>query len=376
MNVRALLVGLALCAFATPAWAVLTQARVSPARSQVSVVQGGQTFLINWVVSTDPTHTLGAVSAQGSFVNAATGAAIAPPSNTTVGTAAGTGPLNYPESVTLTAALVESWRAQGIRLVGYRRTFAAPGGPAVSAQWLLQIRGAGLDGARETTSGELVIQRLDLGFAGGERVAVTERGQPLTANVAIAYAGSGTLRGRWEVADPGSQAPEFYRVLALVREPLAGGVPVTLQSPPLPTQTTGRHALRFCVEIDAAEPCANSSTAVQTFYEVLPAADVTPLRGLSPRDQPLRAGGSFRWLGVAGATTYQLQVFLPPQPPADEPRFVTGILLPGTDVQAVPSALVQSRLQSGQAYLWRLTAHDAAGRLIASSELLPFVYRP
>ena len=384
MRTRSIFLALVLWLVASPGWAVLTEARVTPARNQISVAQGGQSFLINWVIETTPIHADGAVSAAGIFVNAATGQTIAPPNPTPVGVPTGTGPLSFPETVTISAAQLGTWRAQGIRLVGYRRTFVATASPAVSAQWLLQIRGSGLEGARETTDGEIAVQRMDLEFDAGQRIAIVERGESLDAQVSIAVSGSGTLRGRWELADPGSSSGEFFRVLELVRVPLSGGRAATVPSPALPTHTTGRHVLRFCVEEDAAAPCANSSTVVQTFYEVVPGGTHAAMRATTPNNQTIGAGGVFRWPAVDGAVTYQLQIFRPAvHPPGDapgdsqdDPAFVTGALLPGGVSETTLSPLLRGRLEKGQAYLWRVTAHDADGQLIGRSELARFVYRP
>ena len=384
MNTRAVLLALLLCLVGSPSWAVLTEARVTPGRSQISVAQGGQAFVINWVIETTPIHADGAVSAAGNFVNAATGQPIAPPNAVPVGVPTGAGPLTFPESVVITAAQLDTWRAQGIRLVGYRRAFVAPGSPTVSAQWLLQIRGSGLEGAREATDGEIAVQRMDLVFDEGERIAIVERGLPLKAHVSIANSGSGTLRARWEIADPGSSPDGFFRVLALVRVPLVAGPATTVPSPALPTQTTGRHVLRFCVEEVAAEPCANSSTVVQTFYEVVPDGPHALMRGGMPDDQTIGAGGVFRWPAVDGAVTYQLQIFRPAVRPASEgpgdarrdPTFVTGALLPGGVAETRLTPLLRSRLEAGRAYLWRVTAHDADGQLIGRTDLLRFVFRP
>ncbi len=377
---RSVLFALVLGCASHPSWAVLTDARVAPARNVISVAQAGQPFIISWVIDTTPVHPDGAVSAAGAFVNAATGQPIAPANPVPVGVPTGTGPLAFPETVTISAAQLGAWRAQGIRLVGYRRTFVAPGSPAVSAQWLLQIRGSGLEGAREAIDGEIAIQRMDLVFGEGERIAIVERGKPLTARVAIAHSGSGTLRGRWELADPGSSADGFFRVIDLVRQPLVGGRAAEVSSPALPTLTTGRHVLRFCVEAEASEPCANSSTVVQTFYEVVTGSSVAGVRGITPRNQTIGTGGVFRWPAVDGAVTYQLQIFRPDVnagggPPGD-PTFVTGALLPGSAPEAALSPLLHARLDAGQAYLWRVTAHDADGQLIGRSELARFVFRP
>jgi len=361
---------------AAPAAAVITQVRATPPRTVVSATQGGLSFTVTWLVSTDVTHTLGAVSPAGEFYNATTGAIIAPPIAVSVGTPAGTGPLSFPESIVLSSAQIAAWRSQGIRLVGYRRAFAAPGGPAMAAQWLLELRGAGLD-SRSIPGGALAVQRLDLAFANDQRLAVIERGEALTARLSVAFSGSGTLRGRWEVAEPGSDSDAFFRVLAQVREPLGGGQLAALVSPELPTASTGRYRLRFCVEEEATltTACADSAVAVEARYHVLP-GEAAAIRGGSPRNQPLGKGDLFRWPAVNGTTTYQLQIFLPPSGPDAQPRFVTGILVPGESPEAPLSALVQSKLEAGAAYLWRVTAHDADGHLIARGELLRFVFRP
>jgi hypothetical protein len=193
-----------------PALAALTQVRSTPARTLVLAGQD-QTLMVSWVISTDATHSTGAVSAVGEFVNAATGASLADVNRVTIGANTGTGPLIYLENFTISAAQIATWRNAGVRLVGYRRAFQSAGGPLVTGQFVIELRAAGLDGAREVPGGALGIQRMDLDFNDGARVAIVERGSPLTARVSIAYSGSGTLRGRWEIADPASQGQPLFR---------------------------------------------------------------------------------------------------------------------------------------------------------------------
>jgi len=207
---------------------------------------------------------------------------------------------------------------------------------------------------------------------------VIGRGSELEARVSVAYSGSGTLRGRWEVAEPGAESDAFFRVLAQVRESLGGGQQSTLKSPALPTAATGRYRLRFCVEETATltAACADSAVAVEARYQVLPGEETAAIRGGTPNNQSIGKGDLFRWPAVTGTTTYQLQIFLPASGPEQEPRFVTGILMPGTTAEAPLSLLAQSKLEPGAAYLWRVTAHDADGNLIARGDLLRFVFRP
>lgn len=360
-----------------PVLAQVTQVRSAPARTVVVTGQD-QTLNVTWVISTAATHTTGAQSAFGEFVNASTGATLDDGNRVTIGAPAGTGPLMFLETVTISATQVAAWRSQGVRLVGYRRAFSSAGGPTVTGQWLIDLRAAGLEGAREAPGGELLVQRVDLDFSTGARIAVVERGASLAARVAISYSGTGTLRARWEIADPASQGSPMFRLLALVREPLGGGQIANLKYSALPTQMSGRYLLRFCIEADnvPSAQCADTATTVQAIYQVLPGESAAIIRGVSPANQDLSASEPFRWPAFGGTTTYQLQIFRPVTVPDGEPEFVTGLLLPGTVSSAPLSELTRRKLDPGQRYLWRVTAHDIDGRLIARSELEPFVFRP
>lgn len=360
-----------------PALAQITQVRSAPART-VIVTGQDQTLNLTWVINTAATHTTGALSAFGDFVNASTGASLDAGNRVTIGAPAGTGPLTYLETVTISAAQVAAWRSQGVRLVGYRRAFQSAGGPIVTGQWLIDLRAAGLEGARDAPGGELRVLRVDLDFSTGARIAVVERGAGLAARVAIAYSGTGTLRARWEIADPASQGAPMFRLLSLVREPLGGGQVENLTLPALPTQMSGRYLLRFCISQDDAPAlqCSDTATAVQAIYQVLPGDSAPIIRGVTPDGQDLGASEPFQWPAFDGTTTYQLQIFTPASIPDSNPEFVTGLLLPGSVSSAPLSELTRRKLVPGQRYLWRVTAHDIDGRLIARSELSPFVFRP
>lgn len=358
------------------AHAALSQARATPARLLV-IATADQTLQITWAITTTPPHFDGALSAGGQFVNATTGVPLAAIPGT-IGVAAGAGPFAFPETVTVSAAQLATWRAQGIRLVGYRRTFLAPASPPVSAQFLIDLRNGSLEDARQPVAGALTLLRLDLQFSDGRRLAVVDSNAVLRARVSIAYSGSGTLRGRWEIAEPGSSGTSFYRVLALVREPLGGGQVRTIESEALPTQASGRYALRFCIEQapPVIDPCGGDATAVRGSYQVLPGDAAQPIRGVSPAGGTVRAATSFNWPAVAGTATWQLQIFETLPGLDSEPRFITGMLVPGGTTSLPLSVLTRQKLSAGHAYLWRVTAHDADGRLLASSEFAPFVYRP
>jgi hypothetical protein len=178
------------------------------------------------------------------------------------------------------------------------------------------------------------------------------------------------------VAEPGGGANPFFRTGSLVRATLAPTQRATLESPRLPTQSSGRYALRFCLDAGGANPdedCADSSAGVQTIYEVsAPAAAAITM--LAPAGGSAGPASIFRWTAVPGASLYQLQIMIARD--GLEPQFVTGLLLPGLAAEAALSQLVISKLVPGNRYRWRVTAHDANGGLLARSDSEEFVYRP
>jgi hypothetical protein len=329
-----------------------------------------------WQVTHDAAETVGAVSPGGTFVNAATGAPLGLDVPTTLGARAGGGVQLYAETLNVSGATLTTWHAQGVRRVGYRRTFASPAtGSAQTGQLLISLTGSTLEDQREPVPGELRVLRMELTFTSGRRVEMVPRNGALAARLALSFAGSGTLRGRWQVADPGGGNTALFRTIALVRKTLAPAQRATLESPALPTNLAGRYALRFCLDVNpgAQEECADSSAGVQTIYEVTE-QDGAIIGALRPAGGAAGPATTFQWDAVPGASLYQLQVLQPAA--GDSLEFVTGLLVPGGTPSAALSQLMMSKLEPGTRYRWRVTAHDAEGRLLARSDTVDFVYRP
>ena len=240
---------------------------------------------------------------------------------------------------------------------------------------LIRLPGTGLEGSREATSGELSVLRMDMTFDSGRRIEIVERGTRLGAQVQVSYTGSGILRARWEIAEPSGAAEPQFRVLAQVRESMSGERTRTLASPALPTQISGRYLLRFCAEAASALVigCESADTALQTLYQVTPGEALRVLRVIQPDNQVVDATTVFRWPAVDGATNYQLQIFRAVEP---EPEFVAGMLLDSSVTQTALSEVTHAKLSPGERYLWRITAHDSDGRLIARSDAAPIIYLP
>lgn len=361
-----------LAAVSLPAHAVLQSASATPGRTSAGVAQDA-VLAITWRLTTDAAHIDGAQSAGGEFYDAAAGVRL-DVNTATLGALTGGGVLVYPETLTIPAAQLAQWYARGVRLLGYRRTFTSRAPPAQSAQVLIRLAGSGLEAARQPSTGELALQQLDLEFESGRRIEIVDRGARLVARLTMLYAGSGTLRGRWEVADSAGSGDPLFRVLQIVRAPLGGSQQHTLDSPPLPTDISGRYLLRFCVEpaARAGTDCASSVTTVQTLYAVTPDETVPLLRGLAPDNLAADASTVFEWGAVAGVTTYQFQVFRAADP---EPLFVGGMLLDESVTRTTLSAATRARLEPGRRYLWRVTAHGADGRLLARSAPATFLYQ-
>ncbi len=382
----------------------VVDARTLPQRAAL-VAGVDAAIALTWQVTVDQAGDPGAESATGFLVNATTGAPIAPPVPTLLFSRDGRGVVLFPEVLTIDGEQIAAWLQQGIRRVGYRRTFTSPGSTPRSAQLLLTISGSTLEGMRDGTAAQLQIARMELAFASGNRIEIADPGSSLTARLTLGYGGSGTLRGRWQIAEPGGGNRPFFRTLALVREPLAPVQRAVIESPQLPTQARGRYVLRFCLETQEAgtEECVDSSSTVQTLYEIAAYERVAEIDGVQPNGLAAGPATPFRWSEVQGATTYQLQIFLPgtPAPGAlldgDSPanaspasasdpasasgpasvsdlHFVTGLLVPGETSRAALSELVRSKLEPGRRYLWRVTAHDVEGRLLARSRVVSFVY--
>jgi hypothetical protein len=166
-------------------------------------------------VTFDPGDTIGAGSPGGTFVNAASGAPLGLGVPTTLGNRSGGGTQLYPETVSIPGATLAAWQRQGVRRIGYRRAFISiASGSTVTGQILLDLAGSTLEDLRDPASGALGVLRMELTFASGKRIEIVERDSALIARLTLSYSGSGTLRGRWQVAEPGGGA-EQKRVILL-----------------------------------------------------------------------------------------------------------------------------------------------------------------
>ncbi|UTA48950.1 hypothetical protein L1F30_05235 [Simiduia sp. 21SJ11W-1] len=371
-----------------------TAARVSPMQRQVYASQENSVQL-SWQVSTGSGHTNGVVSTSARIVNPANGALVANLGG--VLSAPGSGPFLFSETLALGTDLMQTLLASNSSRLVIERVFSDPiGGGNTRAYMTLLVNRSALDAARTGSPGELQVRGLQLAFDTGNDLALVKENEALTAQLTVSYSGSGLLEGRWQLAEPGStEALPLFKTLALVRRQVTGTQRIQLESPALPTQRAGKYLLRFCVtnrnliteEVATDPQCPVQEWVIDAGYQVQAQQGLLALTGLSPSQQAVSAQTPFRWPTVTGAAVYQLQIFaLHHQAPitsatptvgqSGEPQFVVGMVLPNSVTQSPLSELVRSKLNPGQRYLWRITAHNSAGKMLAASADYAFVYQP
>lgn len=379
---------------ANGASAAITGASATPRQTNV-VAGAGNTVSISWHVTTSPEHRTGVTSVASSFVDPATGAVLQ--GNRSALNGVGNGPFMLREVITLDAAAVRSWVDRGLRRVVLERTFADPAtGSFATATAVLVLSPNRLQSARAAAAAELSIVSLQMELDSGNNTEVVGEGESLRAQLIVQHTGSGMLSGRWQIAGPeSSDGVPLFRTLALVNTRLQATQRSTLRSPALPTNRAGKYLLRFCAasrsdgDVTGDALCPNADLVATATY-VVQGRTETPgavIGDLAPNGQAASGRSPFRWQAVDGAAAYQLQIFeLAPvlaeralvrsESVVAEPRFVAGMLLERTTTAAPLTELTRSKLRAGQRYLWRVTAHDGAGRTIGSSADATFVYEP
>lgn len=121
--------------------AVLLNTSAQPAQRQLLATQDNN-WAVNWRVTSDSSHSGGAVSTQARIVNPSGGATLATVGGTL--SQGGSGPFMFGEFIALPQATVQAWQASGLRRVLLVRDFAdLSGGGVVRGQQVLTIPVAG-----------------------------------------------------------------------------------------------------------------------------------------------------------------------------------------------------------------------------------------
>lgn len=281
--------------------------------------------------------------------------------------------VSFTESVQIPREVLYRAYKQGISTLYYRRSFTdCPGdfcstlAPPLAAAFNVAGSGAGAFG----------LSRMELRFESGGIGEVIRQNDPLRAEVLIEVTGSGTLKGIWEVATPGSTAgTPFFRSLKLVTRQVGTGTTFRLLSPVLPASQAGYHLVRFRL----LEPELSQEVPVLQYVVVpdgpkrLPALETTaPAPGALVDAETL-----FRWRAVDGANGYQLALFAErPISPRARITPVTGLLVKGEHTQARLTASLLKNLEPGRTYWWHVLALDESGNPLAVSDWRPVQVSP
>lgn len=280
------------------------------------------------------------------------------------------------ETIAVPAAFINAAINAGSNTFTFTRTFEeidpqlqSPLGPTVTMNGTVALQAAPVNPvanalpANPQSNPEIL--RVDLGFAQGEATEVTDLDSELYAYAELTYRQSGLLDAVWEVAEPTSMGGvPVFRPLNNVRRLLPLGGRLLLRSPALPTHFTGVYLLRFRVQ----DPNFAQGEPLVRYAVINRQQPLSMLTASGPQRCEIGEASEFSWLAVDGAAAYQLEFFEQTPQLRGNNQPLTGVLVPGGELSARMSALVYEHLQSDRQYYWRISAFDAAGRVIARSE--------
>ena len=270
------------------------------------------------------------------------------------------GTLVFSEPLRLPASVAYRAYRMGSAGVILERSFTDSSNPgvAVSASARLSL---------STSPGSgLVLGHIDLHFNNASRVTQVPQGEALRAVATVRLEGAGWLDARWEIADgSGRQGDLLYRPLKSFRQYVAGGVPMELESPPLPTQSTGRMLVRLAIR----EP-AFSEQPEPLWYQVLGPLVRQQLALVQPAEGATLAPDTrFEWAEVPGASAYLVELLQDtPKDGASTPaEREAAALVPVSEAGWTLSTLIRNRLRPASLYRWRVLAIDGQGEVIGQS---------
>jgi hypothetical protein len=203
---------------------------------------------------------------------------------------------------------------------------------------------------RSSGSGGLTVQNLDLAFDDGSSFRLVDQGAALVARAAITTQGRGVIQGIWQIAGPQGG----FRTLQRVTLTAGGSKRSLVESPPLPTDRSGRFTLRFVIDGDGGG-------GPEIAYDVGAGEGVPGLALTAPQEGAvLGTRTRFGWQAVAGADRYRIE-FLNEA----DLRPLAAVETAGTSAQLRSFTL--ERLRGQGPLSWQVVALDAAGAEIARS---------
>jgi len=312
----------------------------------------------------------GAFSPIGTFqsgptgVGAALGSVNTPLSITMIGPPFGTTRGSAAEILVVPIAVIKRAEQLGLNRFSYTRTFAMSGcftggGPQIG---ITQIALTG-----EATA-EFSINRLQIYFENHRAEITVKKHQPaLKAFVDIRFAGSGLLRGYWEVDG---------RVLSHVNQHLVYGRQVTLEFPEiprpkelqyLPTIDSGTHIVRFVI----TNPIHTVTPPAAIYFVTAEEYAKRPINLISPKDKSEvdYSPVTFKWEGKDQPITYLIE-FL--EEMGQKPIFSAYTK---RAFYVLPLPVLKSVFSAGKSYFWRVKGFDVDNKIIGESPEFRFTFK-
>jgi len=270
-------------------------------------------------------------------------------------------PFNFSETILIPRDVLFKAYKQNIRTLYYRRNFTDC--PAADCSQITIATSFTLTGS---AAGVFNVSDYRLRFRDAPLTPIIEQDQTLQAEARIQVTGTGTIRGVWEVASPGSTAgTPLYQTLQLVVRQLSSGQETPILSPALPARQSGNHLVRFRF---LAPELREEPPVLQYVVRAVPAIPTITL--IAPRDgSAANQETKFQWDAVRNANGYKIELFdRNPQENSYPAKPVAGMLVRSdANHTSLPGSLME-RLESGRRYWWHVQALDDGGNIIAASD--------
>ncbi|MEZ5506622.1 MAG: hypothetical protein R3F47_17460 [Gammaproteobacteria bacterium] len=368
--------------------ATLTGVTVNPKQAAADMA-AGQTIAIRWIVSTTPSHTSGAYSAQGQLIDPVTSAVLQTVTHP-LKQPSGAGPVRLDETLTLTPTQLQEWQAKGISALRYQRSFGSNANDTSIVTTELSITPNGNADANtpRAPSAGLFMHKLGMRFENARNRRSFSANSSLRARVDLRYSGTGVFDGEWQVALPTTdKATPQFTALVKVRKQLGLGRRDYLVSPELPTTEPGVYRVRFCVlpqlitpeQLSVDTQCPEPELVSELAYRVegSGARESQALELLTPRAITVTPTTPLEWKAVTGAAAYQLQIYSGSEDESlDGSDFVLRMLSSGAKTRLHLSDWARQQLEAGKRYRWRISAYDENGQQIGASAVAEFTYMP
>lgn len=210
----------------------------------------------------------------------------------------------FPETITLPHAVV----VQAIKTGGaltLRRVFTEEG-PNFTRTIDVPVQ------VISSLTGDFAVTRISLSFPDGSSTCAMKNGKLPRVVARIESAGTGMLRGEWQVREGGSLGS--FRTLRMVQTPVTSGMAARLESPEVPLQQGTRYDLRLLVRdpvLGFVEPiitCMSERGQAGMLSRTSKDRDAAVIAPLA--FSPLNDATVIRWKAVPSAKAYRIDVLV------------------------------------------------------------------